>query len=237
VKISLNAIKQFGYDDLFKLPIDQLVEKIGAQLGGLEELPYNLGALYDGVVVAKILSCVDHPNADRLHVCVIDDGGVVKDVERDKDGHIQVVCGAPNAREGILVAWLPPGTTVPASIGKEPFVLTARDFRGVMSNGMLASPSELAMSENHDGILEIDPFISVDRDGVGELVKIGVARGRKTRPNLKVGICGEHGGDPASVSFCHQIGLDYVSCSPYRVPIARLAAAQAALGKASASQA
>jgi pyruvate,orthophosphate dikinase len=87
------------------------------------------------------------------------------------------------------------------------------------------------------GILEVDPFISVDRDGVGELVKIGVARGRKTRPNLKVGICGEHGGDPASVTFCHQIGLDYVSCSPYRVPIARLAAAQAALGKAIASQA
>jgi pyruvate,orthophosphate dikinase len=87
------------------------------------------------------------------------------------------------------------------------------------------------------GILEIDPFVSVDRDGVGELVKIGVQRGRKTRPNLKVGICGEHGGDPASVAFCHQIGLDYVSCSPYRVPIARLAAAQAALGKAIASQA
>ncbi|HEX3115983.1 MAG TPA: pyruvate, phosphate dikinase [Bradyrhizobium sp.] len=87
------------------------------------------------------------------------------------------------------------------------------------------------------GILEIDPFISVDRDGVGELVKIGVARGRKSRPGLKVGICGEHGGDPASVAFCHEIGLDYVSCSPYRVPIARLAAAQAALGKAVASQA
>ena len=87
------------------------------------------------------------------------------------------------------------------------------------------------------GILEIDPFISVDRDGVGELVKIGVARGRKTRPGLKVGICGEHGGDPASVAFCHEVGLDYVSCSPYRVPIARLAAAQAALGKTVASQA
>jgi pyruvate,orthophosphate dikinase len=87
------------------------------------------------------------------------------------------------------------------------------------------------------GILEIDPFISLDRDGVGELVKIGVQRGRKTRPGLKVGICGEHGGDPASVMFCHEIGLDYVSCSPYRVPIARLAAAQAAIGKPVASQA
>jgi pyruvate, orthophosphate dikinase len=87
------------------------------------------------------------------------------------------------------------------------------------------------------GILEIDPFISLDRDGVGELVKIGVARGRKTRAGLKVGICGEHGGDPASVAFCHEIGLDYVSCSPYRVPIARLAAAQAAIGTQVASQA
>jgi pyruvate,orthophosphate dikinase len=87
------------------------------------------------------------------------------------------------------------------------------------------------------GILEVDPFVSIDRDGVGELVKIGVQRGRKTRSNLKVGICGEHGGDPASVTFCHDIGLDYVSCSPYRVPIARLAAAQAAIGKTVASQA
>jgi pyruvate, orthophosphate dikinase len=87
------------------------------------------------------------------------------------------------------------------------------------------------------GILEIDPFVSIDREGVGELVRIGVERGRKTKPKLKVGICGEHGGDPASVAFCHQIGLDYVSCSPFRVPIARLAAAQAALGKDAASQA
>jgi pyruvate, orthophosphate dikinase len=87
------------------------------------------------------------------------------------------------------------------------------------------------------GILQIDPFISLDQEGVGELVKIGVARGRKTRSSLKVGICGEHGGDPGSVAFCHAIGLDYVSCSPYRVPIARLAGAQAALGKAIASQA
>jgi pyruvate,orthophosphate dikinase len=87
------------------------------------------------------------------------------------------------------------------------------------------------------GILASDPFVSIDREGVGELVKIGVERGRKTRPKLKVGICGEHGGDPASVAFCHEIGLDYVSCSPFRVPIARLAAAQAALGKTAASQA
>ncbi len=87
------------------------------------------------------------------------------------------------------------------------------------------------------GILPVDPFISLDRDGVGELVSIAVERGRKTKNNLKLGICGEHGGDPASIAFCHEVGLDYVSCSPFRVPIARLAAAQAALGKTPASQA
>ncbi|MGE5771209.1 MAG: pyruvate, phosphate dikinase [Hyphomicrobiales bacterium] len=87
------------------------------------------------------------------------------------------------------------------------------------------------------GILPADPFVTIDQQGVGELVKIGVERGRKVRPKLKVGICGEHGGDPASVAFCHGAKLDYVSCSPFRVPIARLAAAQAALGKAVASQA
>jgi len=79
------------------------------------------------------------------------------------------------------------------------------------------------------GILPQDPFISIDVNGVGELVRIGVERGRGTRPELKLGICGEHGGDPDSIRFCQSVGLDYVSCSPYRVPIARLAAAQAAL--------
>jgi len=87
------------------------------------------------------------------------------------------------------------------------------------------------------GILASDPFVSIDREGVGELVRIGVGRGRKTKAKLKVGICGEHGGDPASVAFCHEIALDYVSCSPFRVPIARLAAAQAALGKGPAGEA
>ena len=82
-------------------------------------------------------------------------------------------------------------------------------------------------------ILPGDPFISIDRDGVGELIKLGVERGRKTRPELKVGICGEHGGDPKSIHFCQDLGLSYVSCSPFRVPIARLAAAQAAINKAS----
>lgn len=82
----------------------------------------------------------------------------------------------------------------------------------------------------HD-IIGNDPFQTIDQDGIGGLMKVGVSGGRKTRPSLKIGICGEHGGDPASVMFCHQIGLDYVSCSPYRVPIARLAAAQAAVAE------
>ncbi|MCE1227395.1 MAG: pyruvate, phosphate dikinase [Geobacteraceae bacterium] len=80
------------------------------------------------------------------------------------------------------------------------------------------------------GILPEDPFVSLDQNGVGQLVKMGCEKGRSTRPNIKLGICGEHGGDPESVIFCHKIGLDYVSCSPFRVPIARLAAAHAALG-------
>ena len=79
------------------------------------------------------------------------------------------------------------------------------------------------------GILEKDPFATIDRNGVGQLIKMGVEKGRKARKNLKIGICGEHGGDPSSVEFCHMVGMDYVSCSPYRVPVARLAAAHAAL--------
>ena len=78
-------------------------------------------------------------------------------------------------------------------------------------------------------IYEQDPFAKIDQKGVGQLVKMGVEKGRATRPNIKLGICGEHGGEPSSVEFCHNIGLTYVSCSPFRVPIARLAAAQAAI--------
>jgi pyruvate, orthophosphate dikinase len=81
------------------------------------------------------------------------------------------------------------------------------------------------------GILPVDPFASLDRDGIGQLMEIAVTKGRKARAGLKIGICGEHGGDPSSVEYCHRIALDYVSCSPYRVPVARLAAAQAALAK------
>jgi pyruvate,orthophosphate dikinase len=76
-------------------------------------------------------------------------------------------------------------------------------------------------------LLPFDPFVVLDQEGVGEMVRIGIERGRRTKPDLKVGICGEHGGEPASVEFCHRVGMNYVSCSPYSVPIAWLAAAQA----------
>jgi pyruvate,orthophosphate dikinase len=87
-----------------------------------------------------------------------------------------------------------------------------------------------------DGILERNPFEVLDQSGVGDLMRLGVERGRGAKAELKLGICGEHGGEPRSVAFCHGLGLDYVSCSPYRVPVARLAAAQAALAAAGSAR-
>jgi pyruvate,orthophosphate dikinase len=89
--------------------------------------------------------------------------------------------------------------------------------------------SKFLLYYQEHGILEKDPFVTLDASGVGQLVEIGVKKGRSVKPKLKIGVCGEHGGDPSSIHFFHGVGLDYVSCSPYRVPIARLAAAQAQL--------
>ena len=88
---------------------------------------------------------------------------------------------------------------------------------------------DIAKLKLEKGLLDNEPFQVLDQVGVGSLMKIAVEKGRKTRPNIKIGICGEHGGEPSSIDFCHRIGLDYVSCSPFRVPVARLAAAQAAV--------
>lgn len=154
MRVSLNTIKQYTSVDV---SVDELVAKINGQLGGVEEV-VDLGKRYKDALIVKIVSAEQHPNADRLQVCKIDDGGVRQDVGRDENGHVQVVCGAPNAREGIFVVWLPPKSTVPASFDeKELFVLEARELRGVVSNGMLASAKELGVGEAHDGILEIDP--------------------------------------------------------------------------------
>lgn len=121
------------------MPIDELTTLIGARLVEIEEV-IDLGK-YEGVVVARVVECAKLEGSDHLNVVKIDDGGVIDDIERDSNGYVQVVCGAPNVREGLLVAWLPPRSTVPETYADtEPFVLSARKLRGsVMSNGMLAS--------------------------------------------------------------------------------------------------
>lgn len=158
MKIGYQAIKQVydqaGMEDFLPEPYE-LAKKIGAQLGEIEHIE-DWKKKYEGIVVAKVIKCEDHPDADKLRLCKIDDGGKVKSVERDGDGLVQVVCGAPNVTEGMLVAWLPPGNTVPATADKDPLVLEARKIRGKTSYGMLASPSELGISDDQDGILSID---------------------------------------------------------------------------------
>lgn len=135
--------------------IDKLVDKIGAQLGGVEEV-INLGKKYEGIFVAKVVTCRKHSNADKLKVCLVDDGGVTKTVKRDTKGLIEVVCGAPNVAEGQLVVWLPPGAVVPATSDKDPLILEAREIRGVISNGMIASLKELDIGDDHSGILVLE---------------------------------------------------------------------------------
>ncbi len=154
MKISLHWAQQYSNVDLSKIGVDELVKKIGSQLGEVDEV-IHWGQKYEGVLVAKVISCEKHPNADKLSLCTIDDGWKAKGVERNEDGTVQVVCGAPNVRAGLTVAWLPPGSTVPSTFDKDPFVLEARELRGKVSNGMLASPAELAISDDHSGILEI----------------------------------------------------------------------------------
>lgn len=152
MKISLTWIKEFT--DI-KDTEEELIAKIGAQLGAVEEVTH-LGKRYADVIVAKVVACEKHPNADKLSVCKIDDGGKIKSVKRDKDGRVQVVCGAPNVRVGLTVAWLPPAAIVPATYDKEQFRIEAREIRGEMSNGMLASGRELDFNDDHEGILALD---------------------------------------------------------------------------------
>jgi len=145
MKVSLNTVKQFTTIDV---SVDELVAKINSQLGGVEEV-VDFGKKYEGATIAQIVHCQKHENADKLNVCEIDAG---------TGELIQVVCGAPNVRDGMFVVWLPPGSTVPSTFDdKEPFVLSARELRGLMSDGMLASARELGLGDDHDGIIEIDP--------------------------------------------------------------------------------
>ncbi|MEP7204723.1 MAG: phenylalanine--tRNA ligase subunit beta [Candidatus Saccharibacteria bacterium] len=151
--ISVNWLKKFTE---INLPIDELTTLIGARLVEIEEV-IDLGAKYKDVIVVRIAECAPIEGTDHLNVTKIDDGGVTKNVERDGNGLVQVVCGAPNVRAGMLAAWLPVGSTVPSTFSDEvPFVLGARNLRGVISNGMLASATELDLFDDHTGILEID---------------------------------------------------------------------------------
>ncbi|MDB5186773.1 MAG: pheT [Candidatus Saccharibacteria bacterium] len=151
--ISVNWLKKFTDIDV---TIDELATLIGSRLVEIEEV-IDLGKKYQGIIVSKVVECDKLEGSDHLNVTKIDDGGKASDVERDENGLVQVVCGAPNVRAGMLVAWLPPNSTVPESFNDaEPFVLGARKLRGVMSNGMLASAKELDLFEDHTGILEID---------------------------------------------------------------------------------
>lgn len=155
MRVSVNWVKQYT-----SIPanVDELVGKIGLQLGAVDEV-IDAGAKYKGAVIAKVVSADKHPNADKLKLCFIDDGGADKNVERDPRGHIQVVCGAPNVAKDQLVVWLPPGTTVPNTYGKDPFVLEARELRDKVSNGMIASAKELDIGDDHSGIVVIDEDI------------------------------------------------------------------------------
>ncbi|USN96996.1 MAG: phenylalanine--tRNA ligase subunit beta [Candidatus Nomurabacteria bacterium] len=154
MKVSLNTVKQYTTVDL---PIDELVTRINEQLGGVEEI-IDIAEKYRGITIVRVVECGPLEGTDHLNVTKVDDGGVVEGVERDANGLVQVVCGAPNVRAGMLAVWLAPGVTVPESYDEaEPFVLGAKPLRSVMSNGMLASPKELSFGDSHEGILEIDP--------------------------------------------------------------------------------
>ena len=168
MKFSLNHLKRINqrYDttgDISAIGVEALADKIGAQLGAVDEI-IDVGSKYGGALIVKVVDCEKHPNADKLSVCLIDDGGAAKNAERDKDGLVRVVCGAPNVHAGMLAVWLSPGSTVPETVGKDPFVLEARELRGVVSNGMLASPKELALGDSHAGILEVPGDIKPGSD-------------------------------------------------------------------------
>lgn len=154
MKVSLNLAQEFSNVDLKAIPREELLQRIGAQLGAVEDVT-DWAPKFEGAVIVKVISCEKHPDADKLSVCRVDDGGKNPAVQRGEDGLIQVVCGAPNVRAGMFAVWLGPGATVPSSRDSDPFVLEAREIRGVVSNGMIASASELGVSDNHDGILDM----------------------------------------------------------------------------------
>lgn len=144
MKISVNIVRQLAGTEL--PPINAVIERINAQLGVIEDI-IDLGAKYKDAKVVRVVECVKHPDADKLSVCRVDAGS---------GDLVQVVCGAPNVHADMWAVWLPPGSTVPSTFDDaEPFVLGARELRGVLSQGMLAAGDELAINADHAGIIEI----------------------------------------------------------------------------------
>lgn len=135
--------------------IGELTERIGSRLVEIESVT-SLADKYRDPIIVKVVDCAPHPDSDHMHVCQIDDGGAVISAERNDDGYVQVVCGAPNVHTGMLAVWLPPQAIVPESYGTDgEFRLSSRKLRGVMSHGMLASPRELGLWNEHEGITEL----------------------------------------------------------------------------------
>ncbi len=154
MKVSLNLAQEYSNVDLKSIPRDELLQRIGAQLGAVEDV-VDWAPKFEGAMIVRVVSCEKHPDADKLHICRIDDGGQNQAFDRGEDGLIQVVCGAPNVHADMYAVWLPPGATVPSTRDTDPFVLEARELRGVVSNGMLASAHELGISDDHTGIVEV----------------------------------------------------------------------------------
>jgi phenylalanyl-tRNA synthetase beta chain len=151
--ISTNWLKKFTTIDM---PIDALATLIGARLVEIEEV-IDLSKKYKDVIVARVVEVHPLEGSDHLNIAKIDDGGAVSEIERDENGYVQVICGAPNVRVDMRVAWLPPQSIVPSTHSDSaPFVLEARKVRGEMSNGMIASARELDLFDEHDGILALD---------------------------------------------------------------------------------
>ncbi|GHU09325.1 phenylalanine--tRNA ligase beta subunit [Alphaproteobacteria bacterium] len=152
--ISLNWLKQYVDIDV---PVDELATLIGARLVEIEET-IDLGEKYKDSIIVKVEKCEKIKESDHLSLTFVDDCGIMDNVDRDKDGLVQVVCGANNVKAGMLAVWLPPESTVPETYDdEEPFVLGARKLCGRLSNGMLASIRELGLGDDHDGIVEINP--------------------------------------------------------------------------------
>ena len=165
--------------------------------------------------------------------------GLLKELDYVK-ARIDEVAQAVMAERGVQLDYLV-GTMIelPRAAIRAHVIAEAAEFFSFGTNDLTQTTFGISRDDassfletyRQKGIIEKDPFISLDIDGVGELVRMAAEKGRTARPDIKLGICGEHGGDPSSITFCEEVGLDYVSCSPFRVPIARLAAAQAAIRK------